>query len=207
MDHYRFARSITHDYVRQVSAEGIQALMAVPVVVGRQTRGVIYGGLRRSASLGDTSASELVRVSRGVARELEIHDQVEIRLQELSQASLGAHSRNDPRISESITESYLHLHEIASATHDQGLKTRILEVEKKLRSLTSPSSPSAAMLTRRETQVLSYVALGCRNAEIAERLNLSTDTVKTYMRNLMSKLDVTTRHSAVVEARRQGLIP
>lgn len=49
--------------------------------------------------------------------------------------------------------------------------------------------------------------LGCRNAEIADRLSLSVETVKTYMRNVMDKLDVHSRHEAVVEARRQGLLP
>ncbi len=62
-------------------------------------------------------------------------------------------------------------------------------------------------LSDRERDVLGYVALGCRNAEIAERLSLSTETVKSYMRNLMGKLEVHSRHEAVVEARRQRLLP
>jgi LuxR family transcriptional regulator, regulator of acetate metabolism len=62
-------------------------------------------------------------------------------------------------------------------------------------------------LSAREFDVLSHVALGCRNAEIADRLSLSVETVKTYMRNLMAKLEVSSRHEAVFEARRRGLLP
>ena len=61
-------------------------------------------------------------------------------------------------------------------------------------------------LTARERDVLEYVALGCRNAEIAERLSLSVETIKSYVRNILAKLEVHGRHEAVVEARRQGLI-
>ncbi|MDI9899200.1 LuxR C-terminal-related transcriptional regulator [Rhodococcus sp. IEGM 1409] len=65
---------------------------------------------------------------------------------------------------------------------------------------------NAVVLSPREREVMGYVALGLRNAEIAERLSLSVETIKTYMRNLMGKLDVRSRHEAVVEARRHGLI-
>ncbi|MDH6292549.1 ATP/maltotriose-dependent transcriptional regulator MalT [Rhodococcus opacus] len=40
-----------------------------------------------------------------------------------------------------------------------------------------------------------------------ERLSLSVETVRSYMRNLMGKLEVRSRQEAVVEARRQGLLP
>jgi DNA-binding CsgD family transcriptional regulator len=42
---------------------------------------------------------------------------------------------------------------------------------------------------------------------VAERLTLTRETVKAYLRSAMRKLDARTRHEAVVLARRQMLLP
>ncbi|MBQ3358573.1 MAG: response regulator transcription factor, partial [Microbacterium sp.] len=62
-------------------------------------------------------------------------------------------------------------------------------------------------LSPRETDVLSCAALGATNAEIASQLGLREGTVKAYLGTAMSKLDASTRHSAVARARRAGLLP
>jgi ATP/maltotriose-dependent transcriptional regulator MalT len=62
-----------------------------------------------------------------------------------------------------------------------------------------------AGLTRRELEVLSLVALGLRNAQIAERLVLSEKTVDHHVGAILRKLDVRTRGEAAVEAGRLGL--
>ncbi len=67
--------------------------------------------------------------------------------------------------------------------------------------------PTDVVLSPRETDVLSHVALGCSNAEIAQRLSVGAETVKSYLRSAMSKLDVHSRHEAVVAARKSGLLP
>ena len=59
-------------------------------------------------------------------------------------------------------------------------------------------------LTRREQDVLEQMALGLGNAEIAERLFLSHETVKTHVRNLMGKLKARHRTQAVVVALQNG---
>jgi DNA-binding CsgD family transcriptional regulator len=61
-------------------------------------------------------------------------------------------------------------------------------------------------LTSRERQVLSLVAEGMRNRDIAERLVLSVRTVDHHVAAIMRKLRVPSRVAAVVEARRQGLL-
>ena len=49
-------------------------------------------------------------------------------------------------------------------------------------------------------------ANGATNAEIAAALNLTTSTVKSYMKIIMNKLDASTRYEAVMVARREGVI-
>jgi DNA-binding NarL/FixJ family response regulator len=66
---------------------------------------------------------------------------------------------------------------------------------------------SHATLTTREQQVLVLVAAGATNQEVAERLSLSVHTVKSHMRKILAKLQLTTRHEAASFARREGLIP
>ena len=61
-------------------------------------------------------------------------------------------------------------------------------------------------LTRREQEVLGLVAQGASDAEVAEALVLSVHTVKSHMRNILSKLHLSQRHQAALYALRQGLI-
>jgi DNA-binding CsgD family transcriptional regulator len=51
----------------------------------------------------------------------------------------------------------------------------------------------AFRLSNRESQILSLALLGLSNKEIAGRLRISANTVKTYVRSLLAKLDVSTR--------------
>jgi LuxR family transcriptional regulator, regulator of acetate metabolism len=61
-----------------------------------------------------------------------------------------------------------------------------------------PSKPSRA-LTQRERQVMSLLAGGATNQVIAQELVLSVDTVKTHVKNIMGKLQVTSRAGAVAK--------
>lgn len=55
--------------------------------------------------------------------------------------------------------------------------------------------------------MLAWAGLGCGNAEIARRLGLLPETVKSYLRGAMRKLGTHNRHESVVAARRLGLLP
>jgi DNA-binding CsgD family transcriptional regulator len=62
-------------------------------------------------------------------------------------------------------------------------------------------------VTDREYEVLTLLAEGCANKEIARRLNLSPNTVKTHIARLYAKLGVGKRTRAVQQARELALIP
>lgn len=65
---------------------------------------------------------------------------------------------------------------------------------------------SLAALSTRELDVLRLVVDGQTNQEIADKLVLSVETVKTHMRHIMEKLAVSDRTQAAVKAMREGLI-
>ena len=72
--------------------------------------------------------------------------------------------------------------------------------------LAARASATAVGLTARERQVLSLIADGSHDAEVAERLQLSRRTVQAHLRSVYTKLNVTTRTAAVHRATELDLI-
>ncbi len=64
---------------------------------------------------------------------------------------------------------------------------------------TSPSSEEAENLSKREHEILLYLAKGYRYKEIAEALFISIETVRTHLRNIYEKLHVRSRSEAVLK--------
>lgn len=62
-------------------------------------------------------------------------------------------------------------------------------------------------LSKREIEVLQLLAEGLSNQEIAEKLFVSLNTIKTHTSNLFEKLDVKRRTQAIEKAKRLYLIP
>ena len=62
-------------------------------------------------------------------------------------------------------------------------------------------------LTMREQDVLSLVAERATDKQIADELYISIHTVKSHMRNILAKLQLSHRHEAALFAMREGLIP
>ena len=64
----------------------------------------------------------------------------------------------------------------------------------------------ARVLTDRELEVLTMVARGMSNAEIAEQLTISPATAKTHVAHLLTKLDARNRIQLVILAYQSGLV-
>ncbi len=64
----------------------------------------------------------------------------------------------------------------------------------------------AEPLTERELEILVLMADGLTNQDIADRLFISINTVKTHAKNIYSKLDVRNRAQAIVRAAEAGLL-
>jgi NarL family two-component system response regulator LiaR len=62
-------------------------------------------------------------------------------------------------------------------------------------------------ISRRELEVLELMSQGLSNQEIAEKLFVSLNTIKTHTSRLFEKLDVKRRTQATEKAKRMGLIP
>ena len=66
--------------------------------------------------------------------------------------------------------------------------------------------PSPLRLTEQEREVLTLIAAGLSNQEIADNLHIGVKTVKTHVSNILSKLELSDRTQAAVYAHRHGLV-
>lgn len=187
---YLGARGITHEFDRQVAGEGIRAIFAIPVLNGARVCEIVYGAARHPVSFSDRTidrAAGLVgRGARGV--------------------------RPAPAAADAAAEVGAELAAVAGKVSDPELRSRLRELSARLtraseRSLRESRSGGGLALTPRELDVLAEVALGYGNAQVAVGLGLSEQTVKSYLKSAMAKLDGHTRGEAVYRARAAGLIP
>ncbi|GAA3389372.1 helix-turn-helix transcriptional regulator [Streptomyces roseoviridis] len=193
---YASARHITHEYDGAVSAEGLRSVIAVPVVVGRRVRGVLYGALRDALPIGERVVDAAVAAAREVEQALAVREEVR-RL---------AAEREEMRL------AYGELRELVPRVTDPELRERLLAVCGRFETSSGVVGGEggrrpAVLLTPRETDVLAAVASGATNAVVARRLGLRPETVKGYLRSAMRKLGAHTRLEAVVAARRAGALP
>ena len=72
--------------------------------------------------------------------------------------------------------------------------------------LSQRATQRAPSLSAREREIIGLLAAGLTGEEVAGRLVLSTETVKTHIRNAMTKLEARTRVHAIAIALRSGLI-
>jgi DNA-binding CsgD family transcriptional regulator len=200
---YSASRRISHEYDVAVATEGLRSVLAVPVVVRRRVRGVLYGALRTAQPLGDRTLSAAVEAARDVEQALVAQDE--------ARALLTA-VREPPAPSgaawEQVREAHGALRALAQRIEVPTLRAELLEVCGRLAGAASRSSTAETVaLSPREVDVLACAAVGATNAAAAERLGLRPETVKAYLRSAMRKLGAHSRWEAVVAARRAGVLP
>ncbi|MFJ2720552.1 response regulator transcription factor [Streptomyces sp. NPDC087437] len=200
---YSLSPRISHEYDVPVAAEGLRSVLAVPVVVRRRVRGVLYGALRTAQPLGDRTLSAAVEAARDVEQALVAEEQA----RDLLAASRAAPAPDpaDGVAWEQVREAHAALRALAPRISDPGLRAELLDA---CGLLTTAAAPVAGVsLAPREIDVLTCVAAGATNAAAATRLGLSPETVKSYLRAAMRKLGAHTRGEAVATARRAGVLP
>ena len=70
----------------------------------------------------------------------------------------------------------------------------------------SPAQPPIDPLSKRELEILTLIAAGLKNKEIAEQLVISLNTVLYHNKNIYSKLGVNKRTLAIVRAKELNLL-
>ena len=92
------------------------------------------------------------------------------------------------------------------ATLPSKLAARLVEEFARLANRSEPDAPpsNASDLTPREQEVLNLIATGATDKEIAGQLSLSLHTVKSHVRNILSKLHAANRRQAARLAGREG---
>jgi NarL family two-component system response regulator YdfI len=79
-------------------------------------------------------------------------------------------------------------------------------IEKVIAHLSEPRTAKTEALSEREQEVLTFLAQGAANKEIAHRLHITERTVKAHVTSIFNKLGVNSRAEAVAVAMRHGLL-
>lgn len=214
VDDYVASRGISHDYDRPVSIEGLRTMLAVPVTDGRRLRMVLYGAIRRIDRFGDRTMLAAMRVAETASREMRIRAEVERRMETLlpGPRSMSAPPPPDSSEWDVVRTAHAELRQLTHEIDDPGLRQRISAVSDDLAGastveMTAGCGDACPQLSAREVDVLAYVGVGCTNAEVAHRLQILPETVKSYLSSAMRKLGAKNRHAAATAARRFGLLP
>ncbi|WP_460070776.1 helix-turn-helix transcriptional regulator [Streptomyces sp. YKOK-I1] len=201
---YSLSQQISHEYDAAVAEEGLRSVLAIPVVVRRRVRGVLYGALRTAQPLGDRTLNVAVDVARDVEQALVVEDEARGLLAEARPGPAPGPASGPGPGWEQVREAHAALRALAPRIGDPALREELLQA---CGLLTPGEAGEQVVLAPRELDVLACVAAGATNASAAERLGLRPETVKAYLRSAMRRLGAHTRGEAVAAARRSGLLP
>ncbi|WP_217545269.1 helix-turn-helix transcriptional regulator [Streptomyces sp. GbtcB6] len=200
---YCSAQGISHDYDAAVRREGVGASFAVPIRVPRGPRGVLVGGLRHEHVFGDRVIGDVLTFVRALERDLAEDLALNRRLERLRAAAGGRAAggcggaggvAGRRRLAGVCSE----LVQIASSMAD-GPQRR--QIEALVLTLTDEAAAAVDdVLTAREREILAEVALGATNREVAARLGIGAETVKSSLASSMRKLGVPNRAALVAAA-------
>ncbi|MGP6174512.1 acetate metabolism transcriptional regulator RamA [Corynebacterium sp. A21] len=201
---YTRASVISHEYDRAIQDEGLHSIVAVPVIVQREIRGVLYVGVHSPVRLGDKVIEEVTMTARSLEQDLAVNSA--LRRSEGGRAGVGKQGRvMNGAEWEQVRSTHSKLRMLANRVDDESLRK---ELEVLCDQMVSPVRvKQSTKLSARELDVLSCVALGHTNVEAAEEMGIGAETVKSYLRSVMRKLGAHTRYEAVNAARRIGALP
>ena len=213
VDHYYSARGITHLYDTVVRQEQLETVAALPILVDRTPRMLIYLASRSRLGLGTVWFDGLRPLIRALEREILIDDEVRNRLSRLAPAPGPAPSPVDAAAKRDLAERRemaAELTELAGQVIDPEVRGRLEAMVLRLTAVPGEKRPAqlapAVRLAAREIDVLRQVALGNSNREAAEALGIVESTVKSYLKSATRKLNANNRVHAVRMAREAGLI-
>lgn len=203
---YTRAKSISHEFDRQIRDEGMHSIVAVPVIVNREMKGVLYAGVHSRARMGDKVLEEVTMTARCLEQELAVNEAM--RRADSGRAPAGGAKQVRSMSGaewEQVRATHSKLRMLANRVNDESLR-RDLEVL--CDQMVSPvRMKQTTKLSARELDVLACVALGHTNVEAAAEMGIGAETVKSYLRSVMRKLGAHTRYEAVNAARRIGALP
>lgn len=201
---YTRANVISHELDSVIQDEGMHSIVAVPVIVNREVRGVLYVGVHSPVRLGDKVIEEVTMTARTLEQDLAVNaaarrtDGVRAGANKQGRLMNGAEW-------EQIRSTHSKLRMLANRIEQDDIRT---ELEELCDQMVAPVRvKQTTKLSARELDVLSCVALGHTNVEAAEEMGIGAETVKSYLRSVMRKLGAHTRYEAVNAARRIGALP
>ncbi|OEY24835.1 acetate metabolism transcriptional regulator RamA [Corynebacterium sp. Marseille-P4321] len=202
---YTRANVISHEYDKQIQDEGLHSLVAVPVIVQREIRGVLYVGVHSPVRLGDKVIEEVTMTARTLEQDLAVNSAMRSADGGANQAGAKAGRTMNGAEWEQVRATHSKLRMLTNRVQDDDLRK---ELEQICEQMVSPVRvKQTTKLSARELDVLSCVALGHTNVEAAEEMGIGAETVKSYLRSVMRKLGAHTRYEAVNAARRIGALP
>ncbi|WP_293768874.1 acetate metabolism transcriptional regulator RamA [uncultured Corynebacterium sp.] len=200
---YTRANTISHENDRAMQDEGLHSVVAVPVIVQREIRGVLYVGVHSPVRLGDKVIEEVTMTARSLEQDLAVNSAM--RRADGAKGSAARGNAMNGAEWEQIRSTHSKLRMLANRVEDDDLRK---ELEALCDQMVSPVRvKQSTKLSARELDVLSCVALGHTNVEAAEEMGIGAETVKSYLRSVMRKLGAHTRYEAVNAARRIGALP
>lgn len=190
---------ITHKYDSLVRTERLRAIVAAPVIVGRQPVGVVYAAFRHTEFVGGRIQDAVAHEVRALEQELAVgasqHEQ-----------TLPEVIAENGRLREQLRVTYRDLRLAADAMPASDVRSLLNRVLADLVHVENTAPPLDLSLTKREIDVLTLAGSGMTNTQIASLLGLTLHTTKGYMKSAMRKCGATTRLEAVVVARRAAVI-
>jgi LuxR family transcriptional regulator, maltose regulon positive regulatory protein len=121
-------------------------------------------------------------------------------------AARGAAQLAGPAPTDWLRETMTELRDLRPRTEDARAGSVVLPQQRRAPALRGTDGRVVSPLTPREAEVLVSMSEWLTTEEIAQRLFVSVNTVRTHVRNILTKLGVNRRSAAIREALRLGLL-